>query len=348
MAEITVIMPVYNVGIYLEKCLDSIINQTFKDFEVICVNDGSTDNSLEILKQYAKKDKRFKVISQKNKGTGIARNTALKTASGGGKFIVFIDPDDWIEENAFEKIQQAFITTQAEVIEFNYNEYNEYSGKTQSHNIAKNINKKLGYKLNAYYNWKDVKKRCLSGLNLYVWSRAYSSDFLKRANAKFAQTRHGEDHIFACTVLLQAKKIYYLNEYLYTYRCRKGSAVNKISDSNFCIFKNIKLLKEYLIKENLYAELKEDFIRYQINTMACHYNNISGENKEKYEYICRKYLSTGNYRKMLSIAQKKNSFLEFFFSIKNRRENGRKTKIITLLGIKFEIKPKRKNSRQAQ
>ena len=94
MCEISVIIPVYNVESYLRQCLDSVVNQTFEDIEIICVDDGSTDGSLDILNKYASSDNRFKIISQPNQGLGTARNNGLKLACG--NYIYFLDSDDYI------------------------------------------------------------------------------------------------------------------------------------------------------------------------------------------------------------------------------------------------------------
>ena len=102
MSKISVIVPVYNVEQYLPQCLDSIINQTYKNLEIICVDDGSPDNSGKILDEYAKKDKRIKVIHQENQGVSVARNTGLDNATG--KYIGFVDPDDWIEADYYETL----------------------------------------------------------------------------------------------------------------------------------------------------------------------------------------------------------------------------------------------------
>ena len=94
MPKVSIILPVYNVEKYLSQCLDSIVNQTLKDFECICINDGSPDNSLAILKEYASKDSRIKIINQENKGQSSARNVGMNFSKG--KYIAFIDSDDWI------------------------------------------------------------------------------------------------------------------------------------------------------------------------------------------------------------------------------------------------------------
>ena len=101
MVKVSIIVPVYNVEKYLSKCLESLINQTLKDIEIICVNDGSTDNSLSILKEYANKDSRIKIIDKQNEGVSVARNTGIEVATG--EYLIFVDSDDYLVENACEK-----------------------------------------------------------------------------------------------------------------------------------------------------------------------------------------------------------------------------------------------------
>ena len=105
--KISVIVPVYNVENYLSQCLKSIINQTYKNLEIICVNDGSTDKSLMILKEYEKKDKRIKVINQNNKGLAATKNVGMKIATG--DYITFVDSDDYIDLNVYEKCIESII-----------------------------------------------------------------------------------------------------------------------------------------------------------------------------------------------------------------------------------------------
>ena len=102
MVAISIVIPVYNIEKYLKECLDSLVNQTFKDFEVICVNDGSKDKSLDILNEYAKKDSRFIVVTQENGGSGSARNNGLSRARG--KYVQFLDGDDYFEPELLEKL----------------------------------------------------------------------------------------------------------------------------------------------------------------------------------------------------------------------------------------------------
>ncbi len=105
MPKVSIIIPVYNVEKYLQRCLDSVVNQTLKDIEIICVNDGSTDNSAIILEEFSKKDERIKIVNQKNGGLSRARNTGLEHSNG--DYIGFLDSDDWIDLDYYEKLHDA-------------------------------------------------------------------------------------------------------------------------------------------------------------------------------------------------------------------------------------------------
>ena len=116
MIKISIIVPVYNTEKYLGVCLDSLISQTYKDIEIICVDDGSTDNSLQILNDYAAKDSRIKILTQKNQGPSVARNLGLEKAKG--EYITFVDSDDWVSIDMCEKIYSKAIDTNADLVLF--------------------------------------------------------------------------------------------------------------------------------------------------------------------------------------------------------------------------------------
>lgn len=136
MPKISVIIPVYNVENYLRECLDSIINQTFKDIEIICVDDCSTDNSLDILNEYAQKDNRIKVFEQKeNSGQGAARNFGISIAQG--EYITFVDPDDYIESTMYEKMYNQAKTLNSEIVMCDVQKFFETSGNIKLYNAFK-------------------------------------------------------------------------------------------------------------------------------------------------------------------------------------------------------------------
>ena len=119
--KISVIVPVYNTSTYLRRCLDSILEQDFTSYEVICVNDGSTDNSLEILREYEKKSEKIKVINQVNNGVAKTRNTALKHAKG--DYLAFLDSDDFVRENYLSRLYDAAIDTRSDIVICNFYRY---------------------------------------------------------------------------------------------------------------------------------------------------------------------------------------------------------------------------------
>ena len=129
MPKVSVLVPIFNVEQYLEECLDSIVNQTLEDIEIICINDGSTDSSLKIIKKYAKNDPRFVIIDKKNSGYGDSMNMGLKKATG--EYIGIVESDDWIEHDMFEQLYKSASENDAEVVKANF--YNLYTSPEYKH-----------------------------------------------------------------------------------------------------------------------------------------------------------------------------------------------------------------------
>lgn len=342
MPKLSVIIPVYNVADYLDVCLESLLNQSLPDIEFICINDGSTDDSLDILNKYAKNDSRIKVYTQENLGPGIARNRGIKIASG--EYIAFVDPDDWVEKDAFMQLYNFAVQQNAQVVQFDYIEHNEKLGIVKEYNFADFLLKRFKFDIrsNVYYTWRDLKDGCLRYTDMHVWRRIYRKEFVDKYNISFAPTRHGEDHLFVNAVTLNAEKIFYLEKYLYHYRRRENSLVDIKTEENFCIFQNIDTLKSYLIQNNLMEDIEEEFQKYKLQTMLWHFPQIPEKDIDKYKNICKSYLSAAEYKKFLLSTRAKNSFWENIFSIKNCHASETKTKIITILWIKFKIKMKNK------
>lgn len=176
--KVSIIVPVYNVEKYLKKCLNSLINQTLIDIEIICVNDGSTDNSEKILQQFAKQDSRVKILSQQNKGQSVARNVAIENATG--DYLGFVDSDDWVDLDYFEKL---------------YNRAKEFEC-----DIACAGFKRCGKFINSIRkSYKDVKiytdineKVIVDKLpkHNYLWNKIYKRD---KWNIKFPENKIFED-----------------------------------------------------------------------------------------------------------------------------------------------------------
>lgn len=342
MAKISVIIPIYNTEKYLKQCLDSLKNQTIKDLEFICVDDGSSDSSLSILQEYVNIDSRFILIKQKNEGPGIARNNAIKLANG--EFIMFVDSDDWIEPNTCEVLYNYAKDNNANIVQFNYKKFKEAKNKFKDINFTDILNKnyKKDYTDIKSYNYKDFDG-FMYKLDLHSWTRIYKADFIKSHNIQFGTANRAEDHVFVNEALLMADKVYFINEYFYNYRDRINSAVNTQSHDNLNIFENIDLFSDFLSKNNLSQALKTDFEEYKLNLLQWHYEQCLEEDLPLYLTKCQNYLSTSSYNKLLTNIKSSKSVIEKIFSIKNRLKNGKKQKILTLIGVEFIINHKKES-----
>ena len=216
MSKISIIIPVYNVKEYLPQCMDSVINQTLEDIEIICVNDCSTDESFTILQEYAQKDNRIKLIDlPKNQGVSFARNTGIDKACG--EYIAFLDPDDWWEPNLAEKTYNTITKSRADIVQFAHNRF-----------IDKKIPFEILNKIKNVINGADYNKYFFDFVN-FVWDKVYKTSFIKDKNIKFPLNIHPtEDVIFALECFSYEPKIVFLPECLYNYRIdREGSAMKK-------------------------------------------------------------------------------------------------------------------------
>ena len=336
MPKISIIVPVYNVEKYLRQCLDSIVNQSLQDIEVICVNDGSLDSSLDILNEYKSKDKRVIVITQENKGTGVARNLGIEYSNG--ECLAFVDPDDWLEPNALEELYSKYKENDVDIVQHDHTyvneEKNEYGevvfSKHASYCLQTNIND------GDIYNWESIKNKNFSLLPLASWGRLYSTNFVKKNNIKFAPNKCSEDNIFTIKSFMLAKDILYVNNTFYNYRVRIDSCSHKISNDNFCIFDNVKLLKDFLIEKNWFDKYKNEYQEYAKYILLWHYALVPCNNIKKYLTECKKLLTHKKYKILLNKTNQVSS-LDKIFSVKNIGVH----KKISILGIKFKIKSKR-------
>ena len=260
MAKISVIMPVYNVAEYVGECLNSILNQTLYDIEIICVNDGSTDNSLEILNKYADKDKRIIVINKKNEGSGIARNTALKLATG--EYIYFIDSDDWLLHNrVLEQIYlKAFADNLDMLIFGGYSCYIGKSGrvyKSKGGYSLKSIPKKFR---NRIFSAKEVKKDIFKFPST-AWTKLYKREFFENNKIVFQTIGVGQDQLPFFHSMITAERIEVLEACLYCYRKnRPNSAMTVKKKKNFSPIYVLRGIEELLINLNKINEYDTIFI----------------------------------------------------------------------------------------
>lgn len=247
--KVSIIVPAYNVEGYIEDCLNSLVNQTLKEIEIIVVNDESTDSTPQIIEKYAQKDSRIKIISQKNQGLSGARNSGLKIATG--EYIGFVDSDDYVDLDYFEKL---------------YNTAKEYDADMTVASILKH--KKDFLKYNAKYSkliceekldkkiklCQDKKKRYF-----YVWNKLCRHDLLENHNQEFPLGRVFEDVVFTTKNIYNSNKIVSVPDIKYHYIERAGSIVKsklsekKINDRRtaYCELQDFAKEKGFKLPERL-------------------------------------------------------------------------------------------------
>lgn len=210
--KVSVIIPVYNVEKYLPACLDSVLGQTLREIEVICVNDGSTDKSPEILQEYAKKDSRIIVINQENKGIGSARNVALKVATG--EFVGFLDSDDWVDSDYYEKLYNTAIKYDAQIACSGYKRCSENGERIW----LKFKNERIYTKTEDKYRTVKMPPAC------YIWNKIYKLSLLKMKNLFFT-CEFVEDVMFSHQALFFLPKMVTVPDTYYNYRKNNFSFV---------------------------------------------------------------------------------------------------------------------------
>ena len=329
MPKISVIVPVYNSEKYLPKCLDSLINQTFNDIEIICVNDGSTDSSAEILNHYAEKYDKIKIITQRNQGISSARNTGIEHAAG--EYISFVDSDDFADETMYENLikylPQELICFEAQVFPFD----------------SKNPLQKM-----IINNKKGVHKitdKIIQNTNIYLWNKLFKTSIIKDNNIRFPNGLIFEDFPFVWEYMLSIKNVCYVNKKYYFYRQHSSSAMKTCAD---------KSIQHLYVWHFLYKRLK------QKNILDSHINTIKNlfkkyfilayklSNEEQKPLIIetgKQYATEINYSKINFLIDRLTSGkviysgrFEKLFSLKNTKSALIKYKTLTVLNNSIIIR----------
>ncbi|WP_086289644.1 glycosyltransferase family 2 protein [Campylobacter devanensis] len=264
--KVSIIIPVYNVEKYLRECLDSVINQTLKDIAIICINDGSTDSSLEILKEYAKNDSRIHIVDKINGGLGAARNSGIKyliDSNINPKYIYFADSDDWLDIQALEKLYNKSQESNSDICIMEVARYIEATNKIDKKDPWY-TNKCYKIRKNDVCSFDEIKSVLFSSCCMaycHLYSYEFLINYLWKNEEFYPQNLLFEDIYPHIKSLILAKRIAFLDEALYYYRIREGSIMTSSAKSKrtFDIFKTFDLIENFLIEQNLMDELKIDF-----------------------------------------------------------------------------------------
>lgn len=315
--KFSIIIPCYNASKYIEKCIKSIIDQNFKDWEMIAVNDGSADCTLDILKSYEEKDSRIRIVDQKNKGVSAARNKAIEIAEG--EYLLFVDSDDWYKDNhSLNHIAESLICNNNDIVVFRYQRIigNNVNSKEDSLFYFNKMKEKI-------YTGEEYLFAVLSSNEQYMWVSwmyAFRREFWINNQFQFdEELRIAEDADLIYKIILKAQKISVLDSIIYQYRIRQNSVCRSISyelmkEQLKTFMKNITIVSRMDINE----ELKRRFY----NNFVCIYFMILS---------MANYLNKNDRRKIVRILKKNQYLMNFATSRKNKI-----IKIVThIVGIRF-------------
>ena len=275
--KVSVILPVYNVEKYLRQCLDSICNQSLQDIEIICVDDGSTDSSATILKEYSAKDSRIQIITQINGGAGKARNTGLKVATG--KYLSFLDSDDFFEANMLEDAWQEAEKYQADFVVFNSDQYHM---DKQAFDTTVHWNLRMR-DIPPYmpFTYRELTDNIFKTFVGWAWDKLYRRGFIIEHDLWFQEQRTSNDLLFVFSALVLAKKIVVLDKILAHQRRGTGESLSVTREKSwYCFYDALIALRTRLQRENIYWEVEQDYINYALHFSLWNANTLVGPTKQ--------------------------------------------------------------------
>lgn len=354
MAKVSVVIPVYNAEQTISRCLDALCAQTYDDFEAICVDDGSKDSSLEILKKYSQKDSRIIALSQKNSGPGKARNYAISKSTG--KYLMFCDADDWYEPQMIEEMVKTIEEQNVDIVMCDCNVVDLSDGKVRNHvDIAWHHLKRKGFvKLDS--NIKDT-------LNCVIWNKIFRKDIMDKYGINYPDKYEHDDAMFFWKYIFACSTYFGLDKPLYNYILGNPNSISgkykikAITPHTFDFVLCMEDLYKFIMRTNLEAHNDYSvYIGHNYRTIQHYYNLLSEDAKHKAHKIIRKivkkylpllskynenYIYLAKYKHFdefdlfLTKGIKNNiSFAEEIFSVKNEGQK----KVLRIFGLKYKFK----------
>jgi glycosyltransferase involved in cell wall biosynthesis len=297
MTKISVIIPVYNVEKYLADCLKSIMNQTLSDIEIICVNDGSTDNSLKILKDYSVRDSRIKIINQTNKGAGAARNRGLEIAKG--EYLYFIDSDDFADKKILEKLYKKITKTNSDIcvcknIYWDMDKHKKFNSYNLCIYPALPLNLIRGfYYKNKVINRYNSAEKLFQTCNIPAYTKLYRHDFIKQHGIKFQEIPTCNDVFFNFYSLACAESISLLYKKLVVHRIGHLSLTKTRGKNAGYILEAFEELEKRLKEDGIFDDLAGTFYKRAESCFKYELEQVENKQDKKYwEAEFCKFLNT--------------------------------------------------------
>lgn len=303
--KISIIIPVYNVEKYLDQCLDSVVHQTLRDIEIICINDGSTDTCAQILAEYERRDARIKIINQSNSGISIARNSAMKIAAG--EYVQFLDADDWLDLECCEKLYNYAHENNLDMLSFG----------------GENVDNETGeHKINPYYsfNWvpdnfktifnKNDVAPFIRRLAVSACLTIYKKSFLDMHNIQWIDKKICyEDNLFFAQSILSAGRVSIMRDKFYLRRIH-GASITQNNDKHYNDWLKIsELTLDYVFRhsdENMFKTYYDSY------TTECvtRWRNMDARHRKNYKRNLYKFLMEMNKKYGMLFPQQVQSFID--------------------------------------
>ena len=277
--KVSVVIPIWNTEKYLEKCLESLVNQTLKDIEIICVNNGSTDSCPQIIDRFARKDSRIKVVNIEHGCLSSARNAGIDVATA--PYLTFVDSDDWVEPQCYEVAVKEFEKDSeidlacwgANIVPLDVDKNSDY------------IKGQIGYHKIQLVGKQELNTDIVLKTNVCVWNKMFKTSVIKNNNVKFPVAIELEDNSFFYTYVVNCRYAYYINKYFYNYVQRKNSGFEKIkakqSDVVAAHLKNLEFICLYYENKNILLN-KKKFVLFKLERYLRFDYTYTGEcNKSK-------------------------------------------------------------------
>ena len=274
--KISVIIPIYNSENFIKECLNSLINQSFKNFEIIGINDGSTDNSLKILKEFEEKDERIYLKTQNNLGAGIARNVGMKMAKG--EYLIFLDSDDIFNETMLEELYAKIKGNNLEIVICNSNSFDTLNNKKIFYGKRYSFSDEQMMILNKNFSSLNIKKDFFDLFVWWPWDKIFKKKFIENLGIEFQNLKSTNDLFFICSAVISSKKISYLDKIFINHRVNiKTSIENSREKSWDNFYYALKELKNFIKIKGLYKRFKQDFINYVASFSIWHLETMNGK-----------------------------------------------------------------------
>lgn len=277
--KVSVIMPIYNSAEFLREGLDSILNQTLTDIEIVCVDDGSKDNSLEILREYEKKDSRVRVVEQENQGAGAARNHGMSYARG--EYLSFLDSDDFFERDMLKDAYDAAHADEADVCVFDADLFDHTTKEYKPCTWAFRRQYFPGHQPFSPLE-EGVRDNIFRMFNGWPWDKLYRREFVERIHLEYQNLRTTNDMFFVFIGLARAKKIVTVDKILVHQRVNVKTSLSRTREKSWsCFYTALIAMQEELKRHRLYERLEKAFVNWALNFSLWQLNTMEGEAFQK-------------------------------------------------------------------